>query len=166
MLKLIIPSEKYIAEYLDYCRISYDTNSRISTYDPKNFYAWKDHIISKYHLESINSKVIHYWAIDDNKFIGEVVIRLNLNEMTIKNGGNIEFKISKNLYNQGYGSLVLAEALKKAKHHGIIKALLTCNDNDIASIKIIEKNGGKLDTKIINTDLNDQMLTRKYWISL
>ncbi len=43
----------------------------------------------------------------------------------------------------GYGTLQLKLLLQKAKELGIENALLTCNVNNIASYRVMEKNGGE-----------------------
>jgi predicted acetyltransferase len=42
----------------------------------------------------------------------------------------------------------LKQALQKAKAFGIHEVLLTCDEDNLGSIKVIEKNGGKLADKI------------------
>ena len=58
---------------------------------------------------------------------------------------------------------------------GLIKAkdivkdddiLITCEDNNIGSARIIEKNGGVLENKITNIDEYGEVITRRYWIKL
>ena len=52
---------------------------------------------------------------------------------------------------------------KKAKELGMTdKALITCDDDNIGSSKIIEKNGGILENKIENEDCGERFLTRRY----
>lgn len=56
------------------------------------------------------------------------------------------------------------ETLKQAKTCEIDTVLMTCNDINYASAKIIEANQGVLAEKVI--DSSDQMLVRRYWITL
>ena len=62
--------------------------------------------------------------------------------------------------NKGYGTKILELALDEAKKLGIEKALLTCEDDNINSAKVIEKNGGVLENKVTG----DRKLKRRYWI--
>ncbi|MEY3855926.1 MAG: hypothetical protein RJA45_396, partial [Actinomycetota bacterium] len=47
-----------------------------------------------------------------------------------------------------------------AKDIGIHRVLITCNDDNIGSMKVIEKHGGVLENKV---DENGRLL-RRYWI--
>lgn len=51
--------------------------------------------------------------------------------------------ISLKHHNKGYGRIQLELLLKKAYELGINEALLTCDIDNIASARIMEKNGGK-----------------------
>lgn len=44
----------------------------------------------------------------------------------------------------GFGTLMCARLLEKARAHHYKSVIITCNTDNIASAKIIEKNGGKL----------------------
>ena len=46
------------------------------------------------------------------------------------------------------------------------RVLITCDDNNIGSCKVIEANGGVLENKVENTDCGERFLTRRYWIDL
>ena len=61
---------------------------------------------------------------------------------------------------------MLALALKKAKQMGLNKVLITCNDDNFASRKVIERNNGKLENIIENIIDGKKVQTRRYWIKL
>ena len=44
------------------------------------------------------------------------------------------------------------------------RILVTCDDDNIGSYKIIEANGGILENKVENEDAGEKFLTRRYWI--
>lgn len=103
-----------------------------------------------------------YWLINDNKFIGHINIRHKLNNKLKKEGGNIGYAIRPTERRKGYGNIILKLAIPKAKKIGIKKALITCDDENIASTKIIEKNGGKLYDK----NIVDGKLVRRYCLTI
>lgn len=108
-----------------------------------------------------------YFIIDDDKFIGKINIRVNLTEALLQYGGHIGYAINPKYWHQGYGTKALELALIKAKT--LIKednVLITCDDDNIGSYKIIEKNGGILENKVINTIEDEKFLTRRYWINI
>ena len=103
-----------------------------------------------------------FWLIDKGIFIGRVGIRHRLNKKLRGFGGHIGYAIRPSKRNRGYGSKILALALKEAKKLKLKKVLVTCDDDNITSQKIIEKNGGKLRRK----NKWEGKLVRFYWIKL
>ncbi len=88
-----------------------------------------------------------FWLVDQGEFIGRVSIRHELTEHLRKIGGHIGYKIRPSKRRRGYGTLILSLALKKARTLGLKQALITCDETNIASRKIIEHNGGVLEDK-------------------
>ena len=57
-------------------------------------------------------------------------------------------------------------ALEKAKALGISRALITCDDDNIASAKLAEKCGFCLEDQIRNVFEHAVITTRRYWKNL
>lgn len=90
-----------------------------------------------------------YFAVDDDKFIGVIHIRIRLTENLLKYGGHIGYGVK--YWKMGYGKEILKLALQEYKD--LIeedKILITCDDDNIGSYKIIEANGGILENKVEN----------------
>lgn len=104
-----------------------------------------------------------YWLVDNNQFIGRASVRHYLNNNLKKFGGHIGYAIRSSKREKGYGKQILKLTLLKAKKIGIDNALVTCDESNIASQKIIEKNGGKLKDKVKR---ENGILTRRYWIKI
>ncbi len=106
-------------------------------------------------------------TIDGDNFIGRISIRIKLTPELLKYGGNISYAIHPKYWKMGYGTNALNLGLKKAVEIGLNdKVLITCDDDNIGSYRIIEKCGGILENKVINTDGEEEFLTRRYWIKL
>lgn len=99
-----------------------------------------------------------YWLLVDGYPVGFGKMRHYLNESLRKVGGHIGYCIRPTARGNGYGNILLCELLKKAKEKNIPRALITCNEANVASRRVIEYNGGKL--KVIE---NDECC---YWIGL
>jgi len=78
--------------------------------------------------------------------------------------GHTGYEIRPSQRGRGYGTAILKLALPKAKEIGLNRVLLTCDETNIASRKIIEKNGGVLETKEENPATGVDKL--RFWISL
>ena len=106
-----------------------------------------------------------YFAVDDDKFIGLIHIRIKLTENLLRYGGHIGYAINPKYWKKGYGKELLKIGLEHAKT--LIEdddILITCDDDNIGSYKIIESNGGVLENKVENEDCGEKFLTRRYWI--
>ena len=93
-------------------------------------------------------KASTFWLIDNNEFIGHVNVRHNIPGKLAEIGGHIGYAIRPSKYGQGYGTKILKLSLEEAKKIGLEKILITCDEDNLASRKIIEKNGGEFIQKI------------------
>ena len=109
-----------------------------------------------------------YFAVDDDKFIGIIHIRIELTPFLLSYGGHIGYGVNPKYWRQGYGTELLRMGLVRIKE--LIKddrVLVTCDDDNIGSAKVIENNGGVLENKVFNIDeYGDKVLTRRYWIKI
>lgn len=99
-----------------------------------------------------------YWLWVEDKVVGIGKLRHYLNDNLRKKGGHAAYAVRKSERKKGYGKLILRELIKKAKGKGIDRLLLTCDNDNIASRKIIEANNGILE-KIVDEEC-------KYWIDV
>lgn len=113
--------------------------------------------------EELNTTTQRYILYDNNIPVGEVGIRTTINDYWDNKGSRIYYKIRTSKRSKGYGNLILSLALEKSKEIGFKKIRINCDNNNIASKKIILKNGGKED--IINYKTSDGYST-SYIINL
>lgn len=100
----------------------------------------------------------------NSEIVGRLAIRHELNDFLLKVGGHIGYGVLPRFRKKGYAKSMLALSLPFAKKLGINRALITCDDNNIGSIKTIEANGGILEN-VIPVEI-DKPLKRRYWIDL
>jgi predicted acetyltransferase len=104
----------------------------------------------------------HFWLISDNHcYIGDVDVRHCLNDSLKRFGGHIGYKIRPAFRRRGYGRLICQLGIEEARKRGIGDILITCDDDNIGSSRIIEANGGILHDRIDN---GRGILTRRYWV--
>jgi predicted acetyltransferase len=105
-----------------------------------------------------------YWLIVNGSYAGEIRIRHHLVDELKRFGGHIGYEVRPSMRRRGYGTLQLKLALQKVKHNlGLERVLITCDDDNIGSQRIIEHNGGRLIDKVDN---DRDSLTRRYRIDL
>mgnify|MGYP001371220937 CR=1 FL=1 len=141
MLKLVLPSKKYIIGNTAYINELYKKRE-ISKKELDDKIEQRKNI-SAFLKKLNNSKTTFiYWLVDDNKFIGVLRLSKRLNKKLRIRGGNIGYAIRPSERKKGYGTEILRLGLLKAKVGGFKKIRIDCRENNIASKKIIEENGG------------------------
>lgn len=127
IMKFIKPSAKYIDEYLAACKESIDNN--IKEWIPveeDRFESWKMRALSLYEmLESGNGlpdgvpRMITYWCVEENKFIGEIQIRPYMTLEEAKEIGHIGYAVRYSMWNKGMGTKLLRYAVDKLHEHNV-----------------------------------------------
>ena len=102
-----------------------------------------------------------FWLIAAGDYIGDVDVRHRLNDGLLRYGGHIGYKIRPSRRRRGYGALICRLGIEQARRLGIGDILITCDEDNIGSARIIEANGGLLQDRIDN---KRGVLTRRYWI--
>ena len=98
----------------------------------------------------------------DNYIVGMIDIRHYLNEYLTQVGGNIGYGVRKTERNKGYAKQMLKLALEKCKELKIKKVLITCDEDNIASEKVILSANAKLED-LRNVDGENK---KRFWIDL
>ena len=103
------------------------------------------------------------FAFHGERIVGRVAIRHMLNDFLQPVGGHIGYVVVPQFRRLGYATAMLRLALQFAHNQlGLDHVLVTCDDDNIGSIKTIENNGGVLESVISGPDLNKPK--RRYWI--
>lgn len=87
------------------------------------------------------------WWASGNEYLGRIAIRHRLTPWLRDIGGHIGYDIRPSARRRGHATAMLAAALPTARGLGIDPALVTCDEDNIASRKVIEANGGALEDK-------------------
>ena len=98
----------------------------------------------------------------DNYIVGMIDIRHYLNEYLTQVGGHIGYGVRKTERNKGYAKQMLKLALEKCKELKIKRVLITCDEDNIASEKVILSANAKLED-IRNVDGENK---KRFWIDL
>lgn len=104
------------------------------------------------------------FAFLDSEIVGRVSLRHELNDLLFQVGGHIGYGVLPRFRRRGFATQMLKLTLPLAKQIGIHRVLVTCDENNLGSIKIIEASGGILEN-VINVDENKPAKCR-YWIQL
>ena len=174
MLKIVEADEKYLDQYREAYRESVKQNvlGKIKKHNILFIDPDENDVIKVFKDNRDESKLpenyvpsYDYFAVDDDKLVGIIHIIVRLTDNLLRYGGHIGYAINPKYWNKGYGKQLLELALRDYKD--LIeddRILITCDDDNIGSYKIIEANGGVLENKVENVDGKEKFLTRRYWI--
>jgi predicted acetyltransferase len=105
-----------------------------------------------------------FWLLEGDIWIGLLTLRLELNEQFLHSGGHIGYVIRPSKRRCGYGTTLLRLGLEKARERGLSRVLLTCDETNTGSRKIIETNGGQFEDAVVVEGQPAKKL--RYWISI
>ena len=101
-----------------------------------------------------------FFALDDNKIVGIINARHELNDYLLNFGGHIGYSVRKSERRKGYAKRMLNYTSEFLFSLGLEKILITCDKNNIASKRTIESCGGVLENEVVE----ESRTTLRYWI--
>ena len=116
------------------------------------------------------------WLVVGKEYLGQVSLRPELStNYLVQFGGHIGYSIRPTMRRCGFGQRILALALDRARNLGLHRVLVTCDSDNVASRKIIERNGGTfeyampMDAHAFRAEgrpPNEGVRKLRYWIDL
>jgi predicted acetyltransferase len=107
-----------------------------------------------------------FWLVRDQKTIlGVLQLRHSLTPFLEREGGNIGYSVRPSERGKGYATKILALALDEARRLGMKRVLITCDKENVASARVVQKNGGRLENEVASR-VPGREFTQRYWIEL
>ena len=125
-----------------------------------------DAFVPRTHLWAIAeiAEIAEIDGVESPAFVGRISILHALTDALRIEGGQIGYDTVPSFRGRGVAREMLRQALPMARARGFTEVLLTCDDTNAASIRVIESNGGVLrETRSIDAK---RPLKRYYWIAL
>ena len=127
--------------------------------EEKNYEVWlKNLVLKNKSVTLVPASQFLVYCCKDEKLVGMVNIRHYLNDVLRERGGHIGQSVRPSEQGKGYGTMQIALALEYLKNLNQRNVLMTCDSNNIASMKSILKNGGIEDASNKNKEI------KKFWI--
>jgi predicted acetyltransferase len=105
------------------------------------------------------------FAFTGPRIVGRVAIRHELNDFLLRIGGHIGYTVVPEFRRRGYATEMLRQSLAIARQQfGLTRVPVTCADDNVGSIRGIEKNGGVLENIVTGPDVDTPK--RRYWIDV
>jgi len=105
-----------------------------------------------------------YWLVRGRRIIGTSRLRHWLTPALEDAGGHIGYDVRPSERDKGHATRLLAMTLEEARELGLHRVLLTCDADNLASRRVIEKNGGRLASQ--GTSRRDGKPLLRFWIDL
>jgi predicted acetyltransferase len=106
-----------------------------------------------------------YWLVRDGTyFVGYSRLRHRLVPALEHHGGHVGYAIRPAERGKEYGTRILALTLDKARALGLDRVLVTCDTDNVPSVRVIEANGGALEDQVISRRSGKRI--SRYWIAL
>lgn len=174
MPELVVPHPRLQASYLDlWAELDAngedaaswlnwgDERTASDLADPDEFAAWVDHVNSR--AWTPDSKLARglvrstalLW-VEGDRVLGRLNLRHDLTEYLLEQGGHIGYVVRPSERRRGHASAMLRAALPLAGDLGLPRVLITCDDDNEASARVIEACGGVLE------DVRGDK--RRYWV--
>jgi len=102
------------------------------------------------------------FLVDEGRVLGVSNLRHWLTPHLLDHGGHVGYSVRPSERNRGHATRLLRDATRRASRLGIERLLVTCDANNAASARVIEKCGGILENEV----RTDDAPIRRYWIEL
>ncbi len=105
------------------------------------------------------------WLVRNGRTVlGVTNVRHGLTPALWIEGGHIGYSVRPSQRRKGYGTRLLALALDEARKMGMTRVLVTCDTDNVASARVIQKNGGVYENE--GTSPRSGKPVSRYWIDL
>ncbi len=101
-------------------------------------------------------------AVVEEKVVGRVSIRHELNDFLKKYGGHVGYGVVRSERRKGYATEILRQSLSVCRVLGLDRIMISCDIDNEGSRKVIERNGGVFERETQLKELETQK--RIYWI--
>lgn len=100
----------------------------------------------------------------DGRALGEIRLRPHLTPPFERHNGHIGYNVRPRERGKGHATRMLALTLEKARALGMERVMLPVEGENPASVRVIAKNGGTLERRIMNEESGKSVAL--YWIAL
>jgi predicted acetyltransferase len=105
--------------------------------------------------------VTELWFVDGSDYLGTLIIRHRLTPALERVGGHVGYHVVPSRRRRGHATQMLAQAKPACRQLGLTEILVTCAEGNIASRRVMERNGGVLE-RIVDGELHYRLSTSEH----
>ncbi|MDN5764286.1 MAG: GNAT family N-acetyltransferase [Humibacillus sp.] len=128
--------------------------------DPAVFAVWVDWLVEQARddVELPEGRVpsSYRWVVDADRVVGTVALRHALNPALLVVGGHLGYAVEPGFRRRGVATAAVRLALSMASARGLDRVLITCDPDNVASARTIERVGGRLE--------DERAGSCRYWV--
>lgn len=156
-MKFVFPTQEYKEKAIEFINEFYAHNSDIcgcagldKFIEEKTYEDWIEKITKDIDIDADNPEervpaLVYFYVNDEDKIVGIINIRLELNDFLRKECGNISYSVRPTERGKHYATDMLHEAVSFCRKIGLDDIVLTCDKSNPASAEVIKKGGGEFD---------------------
>lgn len=158
-------AKAYIEEFIQYGSGLNGTAALDKFLKKGGYREWLDYVQNNMdRTEKVPGRVNEatFFCLKSNRMIGMVNIRFGLNAYLFHEGGHVGYSVRPTERGKGYATEILQDALDFCRFIGLNRVLVTSGEDNMASRRVIEKCGGKLEDVVVSE--HDGSRVCRYWI--
>jgi len=168
MLNFILPAEQNRDDVLAfYDEIERSGGECIGICNYKNYDLWLAGMRNRYTEENLPEGYVRenfYLCYEGSRLVGILSLKFELTEFLMQYGGHIGYATRPADRNRGLATQMLAQGLALAKAFGFERILCICDNDNLASERVILKNGGVFENAVYAPD--EDLTVKRFWIQL
>jgi predicted acetyltransferase len=104
----------------------------------------------------------YFVGVVDETIVGRLSLRHTLNESLARIGGHIGYGVIPSQRKKGYATAMVRQVIPFCRRIGIAEALISCDEENMGSRKVVETCGGIFEANVQCPDSG--LLMRRYWL--
>lgn len=168
MIELILPTEAHRADVLSFYKaIEQSGGTCIGFANHDNYDLWLTGMCNRHTGHDLPEGYVRenfYLAYENGEMVGVFSLKFELTDYLLHFGGHVGYAVRPDKRERGIATRMLAQGMKVAADAGFDRLLCVCDEDNVASEKVILKNGGQLENTLY--DPEEQVTVKRYWITL
>ncbi len=168
MIRFVFPEEKNERDVLAfYAAFKAAGEDCIGCKNGDNYPVWLEEMQNRRAGKNLPAGYVRenfYLCYLGDTLAGVFSLKFDLTPYLFSYGGHVGYAVAPAFRNRGCATEILKQGTVLAKELGFEKLLLVCDEDNVASEKVILKNGGVFENKLFDEEEN--VFVKRFWIDL